>query len=220
MRKLTLALTAATAALVLMPRAAHAAEDQPQASSTGKGIVGTALLGAEAVMLTEAALNVKPWWAYAVGGLAGGVAGGVGGYYIEQGASDAKVPMYLLTGGMALIIPTTVAVLSASAYDPPVTYTEDRGPVDEPVAEPPQPTGAPVSAPSSSRPARKTRRVAHAPTLHYPAAPPALVGAGGGSLTLSIPAVEVRPTYTKQELLQYGMPQRTELRVPVFNFVF
>ncbi len=220
MRKLTLALTAATAALVFLPQTASAAEDQPEASPTGKGIVGTALLGAEVVMLTEAALNVKPWWAYAVGGLAGGVAGGVGGYYIEQASGNAKVPMYLLTGGMALIIPTTVAVLSASAYDPPANYTEDRGPVDEPVAEPPQPSGA-APAPTGQRKAPKARRVARAPLeMHHPVAPPALVGMGEGSLTLSVPAVEVRQTYTQQELLQYGVEQKTELRVPVFNFVF
>jgi hypothetical protein len=44
-----------------------------EASSTGKGIVGGALLGAEAVMLTEAAIGVKPRWAYLVGGGAGAV---------------------------------------------------------------------------------------------------------------------------------------------------
>jgi hypothetical protein len=85
------------------------ATGKEEASPTGKGITGGALLGAEAVMLVEAALDVKPAWAYIVGGLAGGVAGGVGGWAVEDGG-DARVSMFLLAGGMALVIPTTVAV--------------------------------------------------------------------------------------------------------------
>src|SRR5512135_3598911 len=116
----------AASLLVLAPRTAHAGEDVAAVSPTGKGITGGVLLGGEVVMLGEAAFKVKPAWAYAVGGLAGGIGGGVGGYFIEKGANDGdKLPMYMLAGGMALIIPTTVAVLSASAYEPPTDYTED-----------------------------------------------------------------------------------------------
>jgi hypothetical protein len=63
---------------------------------------------------------------------------------VEQ-ADANKTSMYLLAGGMALIIPTTVAVLSAKAYEPPADYTEDKGvsDQDQPVAEPAQPTGEP-----------------------------------------------------------------------------
>ena len=95
-------------------------------SPTGKGTVGGALLGAEAVMLVEAAADVKQGWAYALGGGLGAVAGGVGGFFAED-SGDAKLSLYLLVGGMALVIPTTVAVLSATAYEP-VNYTEDKPP--------------------------------------------------------------------------------------------
>jgi hypothetical protein len=116
-------------------------------STTGKGVVGGTLLGAEIVLASEAAFKVQPTWAYLVGGLAGGAAGGVGGYFIEQDASP-KTTMLILAGGMALVIPTTVAVLSATAYEPPASYTQDRAPADEPIAEPPQPSGAPSPAPA------------------------------------------------------------------------
>jgi colicin import membrane protein len=53
--------------------------------------------------------------------------------------------MLMLAGGMALAIPTTVAVLSATAYEPPASYTQDRAPTDEPIAEPPQPTKADIA---------------------------------------------------------------------------
>jgi hypothetical protein len=148
--------------LVLGVAFTHAAEaaDSPPAtptSATGKGTVGGALLGAEAVMLVEAAADVKQGWAYGLGGGLGAVAGGVGGFFAED-SGDAKLSLYLLVGGMALVIPTTVAVLSATAYEP-VNYTEDKPPpADEPVAEPPQGGAPPATAPSPSPlPRRKPR---------------------------------------------------------------
>ena len=142
------------AALTLASFSARAEE----VSTNGKGVVGGTLLGAEVVLASEAAFKVQPTWAYVVGGLAGGAAGGVGGYFIERNAS-AQTTMLILAGGMALAIPTTVAVLSATAYEPPASYTQDRAPADEPVAEPPvpanspTPTDAPVPAPSTTTPA-------------------------------------------------------------------
>ena len=55
-----------------------------------KGITGGAMLGAEVVLTTEAALGVKPTWAYLVGGAAGAGAGALGGYYI--GGSSSTTP--------------------------------------------------------------------------------------------------------------------------------
>jgi hypothetical protein len=134
-------------------------------SIRGKGIIGGALLGAEAVTLTEAALKVEPAWAYIVGGLGGAAAGGVGGYFVEQGG-NAKTNMFLLAGGMALIIPTTVAVLSATAYEPPSNYLQDRPPADEPVAEPPGAQSMPAPTGPTLTPGAGTEVVP-------PATPPA-----------------------------------------------
>ena len=135
-----LASLVALAGVTLMPIAAHAAGVE-ETSPTGKGIAGGALLGAELVLVTEAAFDVEPAWAYIVGGLAGGAAGGVGGYFVEQQDSP-RASMLLLAGGLVFAIPTVVAVLSATAYEPPQAYLQDQPPVDEPVAEPPAPTDA------------------------------------------------------------------------------
>ncbi|MBX3182637.1 MAG: hypothetical protein KIT72_19420 [Polyangiaceae bacterium] len=205
---------AAAGTALLLSVSAPARAQSTEVSPTGKGITGGALLGAEAVMLVEAAFKVKPAWAYIVGGLAGGVGGGVGGYFAEQGG-DAKLSLYLLAGGMALAIPTTVAVLSASAYEPPLDYTEDRGPVDEPVADP--------AAPSAKAPEAKPRqRVARRAPVAVPqlAPPPALVGVAEGSLALSLPAVEVRDVFSQTELHKFGLKQETEVRVPVLSYTF
>lgn len=212
---------AASLALGASPARAQS-EDKTEASPTGKGITGGVLLGAEAVMLVEAAMKVKKPWAYAIGGIAGGIAGGVGGYFAED-SGDAKLSIYLLAGGMALAIPTTVAVLSAAAYEPPADVTEDRRPTDEPVAEPPQPGAPPPPAGAGGAKRSEPRRVAKRPAepaALYPAAPPALVGLSPRALTLGVPAVEVRNAYSRAELMQFGVKQATEVRVPVMSFVF
>jgi len=238
--------TLTLATLSLASLRAHAADEE--VSTTGKGIVGGSLLGAEIVLATEAAFKVKPAWAYLVGGVGGAAAGGVGGYFIEQDANP-KTTMLMLAGGMALVIPTTVLVLSATAYEPPASYTQDRAPTDEPVAEPPQPSGAPtpaptqapttspsgneVTAPTDAAPApapetppptsslRKRKSNAHRTLpLDYHLTPPALIGVSSDALTLSVPAVQVRNVYSRNELAVYGVSQATELRVPVLNVLF
>jgi hypothetical protein len=196
---------------------AHA-DNEEHASPTGKGVIGGALLGGEAVMLVEAAASVKPPWAYAVGGGLGAVAGGVGGFFAED-AGDSKLSLYLLAGGMTLIIPTTVAILSATSYEP-TNYTEDRPPSDEPIAEPPQPTPlSPTTSPTSRAPAKRAP-VARAEHTKKPAPSPALVGVGDGSLTLSVPAVVVKPVFTRTEVAMTGVKQQTEVQVPVLNVSF
>lgn len=167
------------ATLSLVPLTAHA--QTKEVSTTGKGVVGGTLLGAEAVLAVESAFKVQPTWAYVVGGLGGGAAGGVGGYFIEKSASP-RTTLFMLAGGMALAIPVTVAVLSATAYEPPASYTQDRAPADEPIAEPPQPaatpTLAPSTAPTTTSPAGNevTAPPASPPVVVPPAAPPSPTG--------------------------------------------
>ncbi|MBN2194168.1 MAG: hypothetical protein JW751_15230 [Polyangiaceae bacterium] len=182
------------------------------------------------VMLSEALIGVKPAWAYIVGGVAGAAGGGVGGYYAEQ-QSSAKLSLYLLAGGMALAIPTTIAVLSRTAYEPPVEFTQDTPPADEPVAEPPQPSDTvdeapvePVPGPAeetrnSFRPTR-TRRMARASRPVPLWRPPALLGLAPRGLVLSVPMVEVREVFSRRELYEYGVKQETELHVPVVSASF
>jgi hypothetical protein len=218
MRISLVSMTLGLSITVAAPAAMAVGEEE--ASPTGKGIVGGALLGAEAVMLVEAALDVRPAWAYVVGGLAGGVAGGVGGFFYEDSTDSARGPMFLLAGGMALVIPTTVAVLATTAYRPPPDYVQDRAPADEPVAEPPQPEGAPASAPPPPTSRWRLRRPQEPAALYRPTSPPALLGLEQGYLTLSVPAVELREMYSKRDLHVYGIRQEREVRMPVFKVAF
>jgi hypothetical protein len=168
------------------------------------------------VLVVEAAADVEPAWAYVVGGLAGAAGGGVGGYFIEQEEGNPKLPLLMLAGGMALAIPTTVAVLSATAYEPPLSYVEDAPPSDEPVADPPKPVGASPTSRTAQR--RKVLARSHAPAK-APALP-ALIGVDPAQVTLGIPAVEFRDVYTRAEVATFGLTQATEVRIPVLNVLF
>jgi hypothetical protein len=85
--------------------------------TTAKGIAGGALLGSEITLMTGAAFGLKPAWAYLVGGVAGGAAGAYAGYHIAHGNSS-KPPAFMLAGGIALVMPTIISVLTATHYDP------------------------------------------------------------------------------------------------------
>jgi len=165
---------------------AHAVEP----SVTGKGTVGCALLGAEAVMLTEAALKVRPGWAYYLGGGAGLIGGGVAGYFLEDSLSS-KSAMYLLSAGMLLAIPTTVAALNATSYDTPLEYTQDSAPLDEGVDEPVL-TVAPTPLPSM--PPANTVPGGQAPPTTGEGPPPAPTSAPPESPTPASPAPAGTPT--------------------------
>jgi hypothetical protein len=103
--------------------------DDASSGNIAKGTVGGAMIGAEVVMLAESAFRLRPMWLYLVGGGAGGLAGGYLGYHLSDGGSN-EPPSFLLAGGIALIIPTIMGVLTATQYAPPSTFRPDS-PEDE-----------------------------------------------------------------------------------------
>jgi hypothetical protein len=216
---------ALAAATLVAPGSAHAEE----ATGTGKGIAGGALLGGEAVMAVEALAGVQSTWAYAVGGILGAGAGGVGGYFIESGTDSGRVPLYMLAGGMALVIPAAILALNATAYKPPADYQEDEGRREnEPVAEPPAPSGAPTGpAAAPPPPTGASRAKTRAPRLALRplvaprfTVPSSMLRVSGEGVRLGVPAVDVRPVFSQADMRQYGMTQAEEVRVPVFSAVF
>ncbi|HEY4159280.1 MAG TPA: hypothetical protein VGM29_14330 [Polyangiaceae bacterium] len=218
----------ALAGFTLAPLTAHAT-GTGEVAVTGKGIVGGTLLGAELVTVSEAAFKVQPAWAYIVGGVAGGAAGGVGGYFVEKNGS-AKTNMFMLAGGMAFVIPTIVAVLSATSYEPPANYLQDRPPADEPVAEPPgapampaptaptltpggtevtPPPPAPAAAPPAAAPPAAPPAAAPAPAAPAPATPTPT-----GSLPRKHSAGRLPPYHLTPPALIAFTPDALSLNVP------
>jgi hypothetical protein len=211
----------ATAALVgaaafVGPERAALAEN---VSPDGKGIVGGGLLGAELVTIVEGIADVRSGWAYGIGAVVGAGGGAVGGYFVEQNSSDGKVPMYLLAGGLALIIPAIVLTLNGTRYRPQEGSTDDNVPTG-PAADPGAPGGGvigPQPPPSSPPPAASAPTSSSAPAE---AAPVSLVDVRGGALRVGVPAVDVRPVFSMTEQRQYGMHAQTELRMPVVRVAF
>jgi hypothetical protein len=203
-----------TSSLSLSRPAAAVGVDEP--ASRPKGTIGGALIGAEAVTLSMAAFGVEPAWAYLVGGGVGAVGGGVGGYFLED-AVDARASMLILAAGMVLVVPTTVVVLNATAYQPPADYVQDQAPVPE--ATP----GTPGEVPAATAPAvtgSATSRGRTAQRLHLRPRLPSLVGMDEGTWTLGVPALALVDVYSPELRRTYDVPQLTELRVPVLAMRF
>jgi len=236
------ALTAAVAfgCATFAPSQARADEVSPD----GKGIVGGALLGAEVVTLPMALFQVHSGAVYAIGGGVGAVGGGIGGYFLERASfsDNGRLPVYMLAGGLALIIPTTVLVLNATAYHPSENASEDHAPGNGPEANPgstagsvvvgvPAPAPAPATPPSTTTPSSSTNTSTPAPATGPtsggstpPEAPQSLIDFSGAQTAslwrLAVPVPEVRPMYSMAEQKQYGLPQGTELRLPLFHASF
>jgi hypothetical protein len=202
-------------------------------SPTGKGIVGGALLGGEVVTITMGAAGVSKGWPYFVFGGLGMVGGGVGGFFVEKatkGTTDmngnvtGRTPepaLYMLAGGMALLIPALVVSLNATAYKPPESDraepANNEPAKDAPKATPPAAPGAapPPPAPTTQRKLKRSREVASLPHI-----PISLLDVYQGKVGLGLPALEVRPLYSMTEMAQYGVTQGTEVRIPVFKAMF
>jgi hypothetical protein len=169
-------------------------------TATGKGIAGGVLLGAEIPMITCAIVGVESAWPYLLFGAAGAAGGAVGGYFLEGEAGDAagggvgaEPSLYLLAGGMALVVPTLIAVLNATAYEPGEGDAEG---FDNPAE------------------ARRRRRVPVA-VLNLDA-----LQRDGVSLRPGVPAVELRRAFSAREVAQFGARQRTEVHVRLLQAAF
>ncbi|APR82462.1 Hypothetical protein A7982_07811 [Minicystis rosea] len=197
---------------------------------TGKGIVGGALLGGEVVTITMGAAGVSRGWPYFVFGGLGAVGGGIGGYFVEKatkGTTDAsgnttggtaEPALYMLAGGMALLIPALVVSLNATAYKPPESdRVEPAG--NEPSKDAPKVTPPGAAPPPGTTKLDKKKR----PSREYaaiPHVPVSIVDVYKGKIALGLPALEVRPLYSQSEMWKYGVTQGTEVRFPVFKSMF
>lgn len=187
-------------------------------SPTGKGIAGGALLGAEVITIGESIIGVKSGWAYVIGAVVGAGGGAAAGYFVEQGSSDGSVPMYMLAGGLALVIPAVVLTLDATRYRPEEGVTEDKTP-QGPAAEPGVPGGSVGPTAPSTAPAAPA---AAPPAAAAPApAPQSLFDVHQGTFRLGVPLPSVVPMFSAAESKQYGLSKNdAEVKMPVLHVSF
>jgi hypothetical protein len=204
------------AALVAPQREARADEVSPD----GKGIVGGGLLGAEAVTIVESIAGLRSGWGYLIGGVLGAGGGAVGGYFVEQNSSDGKAPMYMLAGGLALVIPAVVLSLDATRYRPEEGATDDHPPVG-PSADPGVPgggVGSPPSGPTAPPPAAAP---APPPAAAAPPPPTSLLDVHKGDFRLGVPVPSVVPMFSAVEAKAYGLTRNdAEIKMPVLHIAF
>jgi len=186
-------------------------------SPTGKGIAGGVLLGAEVPTIVEGIAGVHSGWVYFISAVVGAGGGGFGGYEVEKGSSNGQVPMYMLAGGLALVIPALVLTLNGTRYQPEEGATEDRAPIG-PAAEPGTPGGSSITAtPGGPGPSP-------APPAPAPPAPPppqSLLDLNGGALRMGVPVLAVKPSFSIAESRAYGLKENpAELHVPVLHVAF
>ncbi len=187
--------TKVTAAAIALGVASFVMTEQPAhaegpVTATGKGIAGLALVGGSLTATTMGIVGVGKTWPYLVFPPLVAVGGGIGGYFMES-AAPVEVSTYMLGAGMALVIPTIIVSLNATAYKTPDDYPND---------------------PSKKTPA------AEAPSAAF--VPQSLVGFHHGRLAIGLPPVQVRNAYTTDEMAKFGVNQAREIHVPIVHASF
>lgn len=181
------------AGALVIPLLCAAARDAHADGDTVKGTIGGAMLGAEAVMLTESAFRLRPGWLYLVGGAAGALGGGYLGHELSDDASN-RPPAFLLAGGIALIIPTIMGVLTATQYEPATSIRQEPPGGDD--FDPDDFDDAPGAGEGART----------APRLELP--------------HFELPSLELAQAFSRDELARFRVRQAPELHVSLLRGVF
>lgn len=176
-----------------------------EVKTTGKGMVGGGLLGAEVVIITEALLDVREPWIYAASGALGAGGGAVGGYFVERATRNIpEISVFMVVGGLGLIIPTLILYADATREFRSETVPKAELPAEPPANPPEAEAGTELS--QIQRPAEPTGL--------------ALLSLRSGQLSAAVPAIIVAPVFSPREVQQYAVTQATEIMVPVFGGSF
>lgn len=95
-----------------------AQDEAAQLDAPPKGLIGFGLIGAELGVAIPALVGVDATWAYLVFPAGGAVTGALLGHFLVDNNDQVGLSVVAMTAGMALVIPTLVLAVSATAYDP------------------------------------------------------------------------------------------------------
>jgi len=198
---------------MLQANVARAQSSGPsQVGSSPKGTIGLGLVGAELGLVIPAAAGLDDTWALVVFPLVGGEGGAVAGHYLlDEGSRTLSIGALAL--GVALIVPSIVITLSATAYDP-----EDEGGVEGGGGdEESEATGGgsgetSIEINSGESASVRRRRLARAGV--------GLFRLSEDGLMLGVPGLSVLPTQSRAELSFMRSNEGTELRLSLVSGVF
>lgn len=112
------------ASLASQPSVVHAQDEAAsELEAMPKGAIGLGLLGAELGTMIPAWAGMNQTWGYVVFPIVGATGGALAGYYLLDSPNHVTWSVVVLAAGMAMIIPTIVISLTATAYDPDEEHT-------------------------------------------------------------------------------------------------
>jgi hypothetical protein len=205
---------AVVAALVtgsaLAPAKAHAQDPMEptaeQVDASPKGLIGLGLIGAELGLTIPALAGLDETWSLIVFPAVGFAGGAVAGHYLIDQNDKEKVAVAMLMTGLALVIPSIVITVAATAYDPEEAF-EDEEDIDE--ASPGMEEEAEASAPTQAETHRQVARAGSG-----------MVRVHEGGVALTLPGLSVGNVYTPDELARFGGEQATEVQLSIVSGVF
>jgi hypothetical protein len=238
-----LSVALAAAAFQVAPATAEAQCMMPsrlcsQVEPTPKGMIGLGLLGAEVGFLVPAlvqkAARTNEWWPYAVFPPLGAVGGVIGGYVLEQATPSQPEPaVVFLAIAMAAIVPTTVAVLALTAYEPgegagssegdavEAPRYEDRTETDAIQVD----TGEGEGEGELGGDGEGRNRGAESSALErrfdaLMAGGPGVLRWDGRRLLLAAPILRRMPTFSRREIESFHLPPTSDIEIPIVSATF
>jgi hypothetical protein len=245
-RAALLSVALAAAAFQVAPATAEAQCMMPsmlcsQVEPTPKAMIGLGLLGAEVGFLVPAlvqkATRTNEWWPYAVFPPLGAVGGVIGGYVLEQATPHQPEPaVVILAIAMAAIVPTTVAVLALTAYEPGEGAGSSEGDaVEAPRYEDRTETDA-IQVETGEGETREgegerggdgegRNRGAESSALErrfdaLMAGGPGVLRWDGRRLLLAAPILRRMPTFSRRETESLHLPPTSDIEIPIVSATF
>lgn len=212
---LTLAFAATLAVGTLAEPSRAAAQDpEPvQIDASPKGLIGLGFIGAELGLTIPALAGLDETWSLIVFPVVGAAGGAIAGHYAIDNRGNEKAAVATLMIGLALVVPSIVITVAATAYDPESDFEEDDGGGGDGEAEAPAAEEEPAAEPEPEAAIERRRRVATRGGT-------GMVRVHEGGVSLSLPGLSVGQVYTPQELARYGGEQATEVQLSLFSGVF
>lgn len=213
---LTLAFAAALAVGALASPSRAAAQDPMpvQVDASPKGLIGLGFIGAELGLTIPALAGLDETWSLIVFPVVGAAGGAIAGHYAIDNRGNEKAAVATLMIGLALVVPSIVITVAATAYDPEDDFEEQ---VEEAGGDPEEAEAqveeAEAEAEAEPEAALDRRQLATRGGT-------GMVRIHEGGVSLSLPGLSVGQVYTAQELARYGGEQATEVQLSLFSGVF
>ncbi len=177
-----------------------------QIDASPKGLIGFGLIGAELGLTIPALAGLDETWSLIIFPVVGAAGGAIAGHYAIDNRGNEKAAVATLMVGLALVVPSIVITVAATAYDPEDDFEEDDGGGGEASEAPPEEAAEPEPEAELERRRQLATRGGTG-----------MVRVHDGGVSLSLPGLTVGQVYTAQELARYGGEQATEVQLSLFS---